>query len=96
MLFLTGFKFHLTQLNTGYRANVPTQQASHTFFCVAMRCAGFLIPFHRLMSAVITGDVAAATANAFIKMDVRVDDVATVKILRGDDIGIGKTNHLLQ
>ena len=45
---------------------------------LTMRCAGFLAPFHRLVTAVVTGNITASTANTFIKIDMGIDNITAV------------------
>lgn len=78
VFFLAFLKLHFPKINTTYRADVTTKQTTHAFLGITMRCAGFLAPFHRLVTAVVTGNITASTANSFIKIDMGIDNITAV------------------
>ncbi len=78
VFFLAFLKLHFPELNTTHRADVTTKQTTHTFLGITMRCAGFLALFHRLVTAVVTGNITASTANTFIKIDTGIDNITAV------------------
>ncbi len=80
VFFLAFLKLHFPELNTTHRADVTTKQTTHTFLGITMRCAGFLAPFHRLVTAVVTGNITASTANTFIKIDTGIDNIYSAAI----------------
>ena len=71
-------KLHFPKINTTYRADMTTKQTTHAFLGITMRCAGFLAPFHRLVTAVVTGNITASTANTFIEIDMGIDNITAV------------------
>ena len=75
---------------------MSAEQTADAFFGIAVRCAGLFIPLHRLMPAVIAGDIAAAAADTFFLINMRVDNVAAVELFGRHDVVIGETNHLIK
>ena len=78
VFFLSLLKLHFSEINTTHRADVAAKQTTNALLGITMRCAAFLTPFHRLMTAVVAGNIAAPTADAFIKIDVGIHDITTV------------------
>ena len=78
VFFLSLLKLHFSEINTTHRADVTTKQATNTFLGITMRCTGFLAPFHRLVTAVVTGNITASTANTFIEIDTGIDNITAV------------------
>ena len=74
VFFLSLLKLHFPEINTTNRANMTTKQTTNALLGITMRCARFLAPFHRLVTAVVTGNITASTANTFIKIDTGIDN----------------------
>ena len=74
-------------------ANVAAKEAADAFIVVAVRTAGRFVPFHGLVGAIIARDVASSAADAFIFVDLGIDDVVAVEFLGGDDVGVGLSDE---
>ncbi|CNT57637.1 Uncharacterised protein [Salmonella enterica subsp. enterica serovar Bovismorbificans] len=74
---------------------MTAQQTTDAFFRIAMRRAAVFIPLHRLMTAVIAGDIATSAADAFLLINPRIDDIAAIEVFRRDNIAIRQPDHLL-
>ena len=78
VFFLSLLKLHFSEINTTHRADVTAKQTTDAFLGITMRCTGFLAPFHRLVTAVVTGNITASKAHTFIKIDTGIANLTEV------------------
>ena len=78
MFFLSLLKLHFPEINTANRANVTAKQTTDAFLGITMWRACFLIPFHRLVTTVVAGNITAPAADTLIKIDMGIDDITAV------------------
>ena len=91
-------RLHLyqTELNCPDRTNKGTELATNTLALIKGWKPLVVIPTHRLVGTILTGDEAATTADTLIPVNLWVDLVVPVQLVGRHDVLVGNSDQVLE